>query len=285
MQSKLNSSCFALLIALTATSLFASTVNAHEYWVEPSKFEIKKGASITANLRNGQNFKGPSFPYIKENTDLYKITNSTQNITPKQRTGNSPAFNYTATNEGLHLVSFQSSFDTLDFETWPKFTHYVENQGFTRLIEKHLARGLKKTGFQEQYARCAKALIQVGNISKGEDKLTGLKFELVANKNPYTLKEGDILPVSLFYEGSPVANKQIQVFHYDGSSEATSFKLLTDKNGNANIALKGSGKFMLNSVYIYEGDEDQNTELAEYQSYWTSLVFGITGTDDLLSAK
>lgn len=289
MRSKFYSSCFTFLFTLTVASHFTSTVNAHEYWVEPTKFKIKEGAAITANLRNGQDFKGPSFPYIKEETNLYKVTNSTQSVTPNQRTGNSPAFNYTTTSDGLHLVSFQNDFNTLNFETWPKFTHYVENQGFTGLIEKHLARGLEKIGFQEQYARCAKALIQVGDIVKGTkqntDKLTGLKFELVANKNPYTLKEGDKLPVTLFYEGSPVADKQIQVFHDDGTNKATNFKLRTDKNGNADITLNGSGKFMLNAVYIYAGDEDPNTEIAEYQSYWTSLVFGIKGTDALLSAQ
>lgn len=282
MFSKTISSSFALIVIFTTSSLTSLQANAHEYWVEPTKFEIQKGEPIKANLRNGQNFRGSAFPYVKGNIDIYSITNTGDSVIPKQRTGNNPAFNFTTTNEGLHIASYQGKFDTLDFKLWPKFTHYVENQGFDGMLERHLARGIPKVGFQEQYARCAKALIQVGDITNGQDKLTGLKYELVANKNPYTLDQNDTLPVTLYYEGAPVANKQIQVFRDDGISDVTSFKLRTDTNGNANIALTGGGKFMLNSVYIYEGDEDPNTELAEYQSYWASLVFGIMGTDEML---
>lgn len=282
MLSKTISSGSILLVTLTAICLNTLEANAHEFWVEPTKFEIEKGAPIEANLRNGQNFRGAAFPYVKDTTAIYSITNTTQSISPKQRTGNNPAFDYKTTNDGLHIATYQGVFDTLDFKEWDKFTHYVENQGFDGMLERHKERGLPQTDFKEQYARCAKALIQVGNGTVGEDKLTGLKYELVANKNPFALSQNDTLPVTLYYEGKPVANKQIQVFRDDGIGDVTNFKLRTNKNGNANIELKGGGKFMLNSVYIYEGDEDPKTELAAYQSYWATLVFGIMGTDELL---
>lgn len=282
MFSKSISNRSTLAVLITVLSLFALDTNAHEFWVEPTKYEIEKGASIKANLRNGQDFRGAAFPYVKDTTVIYSITNSASNISPKQRTGNNPAFDYITQNDGLHIASYQGSFDTLDFKTWDKFTHYVENQSFDGMLERHKQRGLPQTNFKEQYARCAKALIQVGDGTQGEDKLTGLKYELVANKNPYTLMQNDTLPVTLFYEGKPTADRQIQVFRDDGVGDVTNFKIRTDKNGNANIDLKGGGKFMLNSVYIYEGDEDPKTELAAYQSYWATLTFGIMGTDELL---
>lgn len=281
MLSKSISSHIISFVLFSSINLFVTDTKAHEFWVEPTKYEIEKGDTIKASFRNGQDFKGSSFPYVKEEIDIYKVTNSSGVTNPKQRTGNSPAFDFKTKNNGLHIASYQGKFDTLEFKTWPKFTHYVKNQGYSDFIKLHENKGLPKTGFKEQYARCAKALIQVGNGFEGSDTLTGLKYELVANKNPYSLSENDSLPVTLFYEGKPVANKQIQVFRDDGNKDITNFKLRTDANGKANIELKGGGKFMLNSVYLYEGDTDPNTKLPEYQSYWATLTFGIMGTDEI----
>lgn len=279
MLSKPISSHISSFLIISSVSLFAFDANAHEFWIEPLKFEIEIGSNIEANFRNGQDFKGAAFPYVKQEIDLYTITNSGESVSPKQRTGNSPAFDFKTKNEGLHIASYQGKFDTLDFKKWSKFTHYVENQGYSDFIKRHKTRGLPKTGFQEQYARCAKALIQVGNGFDGSDTLTGLKYELVANKNPYSLSQNDSMPVTLYYEGKPAAGKQIQVFRDDGTKPVKNFKLITDENGKAIIPLEGGGKFMLNSVYLYEGDTDPNTKLPEYQSYWATLTFGIIGTD------
>lgn len=251
---------------------------AHEYWIEPDAYQFEDG-NIEGYLRNGQDFKGGAFPYT-DNFVQFTLTNSSGTTDIKNRVGNSPALDLPATIEGLNIASFQNKFDTLKFTKWEKFTSYLENQGLDGIAERHKQRGLPDVDFIEQYARCAKALYQVGEIS-GEDQLTGLKFEFVAQENPYTLSQNDEITFILYWEKKPLAHRQVQLFAFNGDLRIAKFK--TNENGEVTIPLTGGGKFMLSAVHMIDGDNDPETETAEWQSYWASMVFGINGTDDLLA--
>lgn len=265
------------IIILTGLGL-ANFANAHEYWIEPAAYEFEDG-NIEGFLRNGQNFKGSAFPFIKDNFDIFTITNSKGVTQVENKIGNSPALDMPATVPGLNIASYQNKFDTLRFSKWEKFTTYLESEGLNEFAEKHIKRGLLKEGFVEQYARCAKALFQFGE-GEGADQLTGMKFEFVADQNPYKLEASDKLTFTLYWEEKPLVARQVQLFAYDGDLEVTKFT--TDKDGKVTIPLTGGGKFLLSAVHMIEGDDDPETPTAEWQSYWASLVFGIRGTDAVL---
>lgn len=264
------------LLLLTGTA----ATSAHEYWIEPKAYEIEPGAELQADLKNGQNFKGLTFTYIKSRFERFTLTGPGSTEPVPGRDGDLPPLRMTVDEPGLYIAAYQSVFDRLKFEKWEKFTQYLDNQGLDGIAEAHRRRGLPETGFTEQYARCAKALIRVGE-GKGEDRVTGLAFELVAEKNPYRLSGSAVLPVRLYWQGNPQPDSQIEIFRFDGALEKT--KLRTDSEGRAEIPLAGGGKFLLNAVHMAPGDSDPETATAEWVSYWASLVFGIDGTDALLS--
>ncbi|MFK7902896.1 MAG: DUF4198 domain-containing protein [Nitratireductor sp.] len=263
---------------------------AHEYWIEPEQFEYKTGENLKADLKNGEDFQGYSYSYIKDSTKIYSITSQSTTITPNQRTGNRPAFNYKIKDQGLHIASFQNRFDRITFKSFEKFETYASAQGLDGIVERHEKRGLSKEEIVEEYARSAKALVQVGDLesnsnTQNADQLTGLTYEFVVDKNPYSLSQNDALPLTLFYEGKPMANKQIKVFRESllEENDVEIFKLRTDENGKAKISLQGGGKFLLSSVHMIEGDDDPTTKIGEWQSYWASLVFGIKGSQERAS--
>ena len=271
---------FTLVLSFHAPSVFA-----HEYWLEPRIYMVEKGEQISGDLKNGQHFKGSAFSYIDSQFDQFTITgpNGSKDVTG--RNGDRPAFANKPEADGLYSASYQGKFDKITFTDPEKLKQYSEYEGFQGVLERHAERGLPDTKFYEQYARCAKALFQVGSPDEtgNQDSLTGMKFELVAEANPYTLRETDTFPVRLYWEGKPMADVQIRMFRIN--TELATIEIRTDNEGRALFPLAGGGKYMLNAVHILEGDDDAETDTAEWISFWASLSFGIGNTDEVLKTR
>ncbi len=274
---------FAVSLAGLAFSGFVPlAASAHEYWVEPREYVLDAPGQILADIRNGENYKSSNFSYIPRQFEFFKVTGPDGEAPVEGRTGDVPALSHTLSSPGLYTISYQGNFDKITFRDAAKIREYFDYEGLDGALERHLERGLAEDVFYEFYARCAKALVQVGPAGEDgrQDELTGMKFELVAEENPYTLEATDSLPVRLYLEGVPSPNRQIRIFRFDGELENTT--IITDAQGRALIPLAGGGKFLLNAVHLYEGDEDPETEIPEWYSYWASLTFGIKGTDEML---
>lgn len=272
------------IAAFCGISLIFLAVSAqgHEYWVEPHKFEVEAGAAIRADLKNGENFEGIRLYYLTGRFTKFEVFAPSGPQPVGGYEGNQPALDHRSGESGLHVISYQSIFDRLTFDKADKFTAYLEEQGLDGILEEHAARGLPPTGFTEQYARSAKALVAVGD-GAGADRLTGLPLELVALDNPYE-NAGDGAPVvvRLYWQGEPLADRQVLVFQYNGLS-LRQWKLRTDDQGRAAIDVRGGGKFLLSSVYMFAGDDDPQTPTDEWVSYWASLTFAMPGADALLA--
>ncbi len=262
----------------------ALPVFAHEFWIEPEQYEITVGDMLKADLRNGEKYKGNRLYYLKHRFKKFEIHNESGIHKIEGSDGDQPALAFKTSEAGLHILSYQSVFDMLTMEKWEKFVSYLNNQGLDGIEKRHLERGLWQAYINEEYARTIKALVKVGH-GKGADRLTGLPYEFVAQENPYTMKldaeKPNFLTVRLFLDGKPQANKQVLIFQNNG--EITEQNIRTDAQGFAKIPLAGGGKFMLSSVHMYEGDDDSNTKIPEWYSYWANLTFGIPGTDELLN--
>ena len=270
-----------------ATALVASAfthhAEAHEYWIEPNKFEIAPGDNIEADLRNGQNFKGNRLYFLTNGFTRFDIWDGHDFHKAEGSNGDQPALKFTTKKPGLHILTYQSTFSSLTFKKWEKFVTYTKNQGLNDAINKHLSRGLAKTDFKESYARTIKALVNVGD-GAGNDKRTGLPFEFVAQKNPYRVQADDKAPqqivVRLFLEDKWAGNKQVLIFQNNGNITQSTGR--TDDQGLITIPLKGGGKFMLSAVHMFEGDDDPETKKPEWFSYWANLIFALPGADELL---
>lgn len=276
----------AVVFFLLVTSAFAPA-SAHEYWLNPILFEIPAGETIMADLRNGENYKGGLQIYVDRFIKRFEVHDGKKSNKVTGANGDQPAAKYQTQNPGLHIITYQSTFDSLVFNEWEKFLTYLENQGLDTIARRHLARGLPKTGFKEEYARTVKSLVKVGH-GEGQDLNTGMPFEFVAQDNPYTMgadpQKEQFLKVRLFLGEKWQANKQVLIFQQNSpdNNNVTRSVTRTDARGYVQVPLKGGGKFMLSSVHMFEGDDDSNTKRPEWLSYWANLTFALPGADELL---
>ncbi|MEL0435502.1 DUF4198 domain-containing protein [Phycobacter sp. K97] len=243
---------------------------AHEFWIEPKSYQVSAGEPVTADLVNGQSFKGARLPYFEKRTKRFEVISGAQRLEYQGRMGDLPALSLRAAEPGLLTVVHETEPETLNYKDWEKFDAFAQHKGFADIRERHGERGLPFEDFTERYSRHAKALIAVGS-GAGTDSLRGLETEFVAEANPYTL-EADTLPVRIYYQGEPRAGAQIEVFERTPTGEVTVFLLRSDTGGRAEIPVKPGHSYLLDAVVLRPADADSG---AVWETLWAALTFAV----------
>lgn len=277
------------LVALPALCLTAGLVSkqpalAHEFWIEPEKYQVETGDTLRAGLRNGEMFKGARLPYLDARIRRFE-TSLGDRVTPYEgRMGDMPAMVLEAEQPGLLVVLHETTPDLITYDSWEKFAAFAQAQGLFDAQEQHQARGLPSSGFGEYYTRHSKLLVAVGD-GAGSDRAFDLEIEFVALQNPYDLllpEDGSAanLQAQLLYQGQARPLAQVELFERstEDSKEARVQRHLftTDVQGMVHIPVRSGRRYLLNSVVLrpYTAPIGQTPE-AVWESLWASMVFAI----------
>ncbi len=253
--------------ALIALALAGAPATAHEFWIAPQDGTVAPGAEIIADLKVGQKLRGEPYPYLSNRFQSFTVTLGDTTTEVAGNEGDIPALNYVADRPGLYVIAHHTIAFRLTYDDWAIFRSYLADEGLDSLAGLHRERGLPDTGFAERYTRCAKALVQVGPVDPVDrDVRIGLPLELVAEANPYA-PGIEMLPVTLTWQGAPVANRQINIFRDDGT--VTRITATTDETGRALIPLTGDGEYLLNAVVLRAVDDAP----VVWASHWATLSF------------
>ena len=241
---------------------------AHEFWIEPEAGVIEPGEAIVAGLKVGTMLKGEPYPYLSNRFVRFEVIQAGRAEPVSGTEGDLPALSQPAPGAGLTAIVQQTVAFRVTHDDPALFRQYLVDEGLDGILEHHRARGLPETGFAERYTRYAKALVQVGPVAPGAtDRSNGMPFEIVAGANPYA--EGQaVLPVTLLWQGAPLAHWQISVFRDNG--DVTRTPVRTDAEGRVELPL-GSGRYLLNAVLMEPADDDP----VVWSSHWASLSFDL----------
>ena len=255
------------LAKLTVVLLFSSislTSSAHELWLEPEAFITQPNSKLNAHIKVGQKFNGDKFPYLRSETKSLKLFLEQKSITLQPRDGDYPAIQSLLEESGLHVLSYESTPEKVDYKNFEIFKTFLKDEG---IWNEWSAKNpdFINSDINETYTRYAKSLIQVGTKS-GEDFNTGLLFELIALNNPYGSENK--IDVLLLYKNKPFPNSQITIFNKTGN-ETTISKIKTNNDGKAIISLEKKGAFLISAVH-FKKSEIKN---ADWHSLWASLTF------------
>ena len=256
---------------MTGFLLITGVAQSHEFWVEPDKFMAAEGDQVTLDLRVGQLLSGASYPFFSRKFVRYDITVSGETMPLDGREGDTPSATFIADREGLNVISYHALPESLTYEAFSDFVEFVEDEGLAQVVDQHRERGLPDVGFTEGYSRNSKALVQIGPVKNGQnDEFTGMPHELVAMSNPYAGQ--DTLQVKLLWQGEPVPNTQVAIFHRAADGVVSRALTRTDGAGIAAIPTANAGFYMLSSVRLDERDADSGEV---WHSTWAALSFGV----------
>ena len=256
-------------LAAAIAILFAAPMSdAHEFWISPEAGKVAAGDTIRADLKVGLMLEGESYPYLSNRFTRFEVISAGGRLPVTGSQGDLPALARLTARPGLNVIAHQTVAFRAMHDDWALFQRYLREEGLTEFEQVHIGRGLPRRNFAERYTRYAKALIQAGPVREGDGDLqTGMKLELTASGNPYREGATD-LPIALTWQGSPLANRQINVFHKK-EGITTRESVVTDVNGRARIALNSAGEYLLNAVHLVPPD-DRNVAWA---SHWATLSF------------
>lgn len=258
--------------------IFISPIGkAHEMWIQPLNYSLKLGDKVFANEIVGQDFKGNKYAYLDSSYKSLNISIGDITRVVKSRLGDLPTIQEETLEEGLHVITAETTASELTYETSEKFANFLNADGLQWVFEAHKKRGLPEKGFTEVYRRSPKTLIKVGH-GKGEDKVFGLPLEWVVETNPYTT-DGNIR-ARLLWQGKPAINMYVNIFNKpkrtSPNSELIKTNLLTDFEGRIEIPRANGGLFLINSVKMIEPNEATALQTsAVWESIWGSLTYEI----------
>ena len=254
-------------------SLTAAPLGAHEFWIEPSEYQVSANGNLRGDIVNGQEFEGTKLPYVPQRFVHFVnyVGGERQNV--EGRTGDLPAMDVAPVAEGLNVVAYQARSATVDYETWEKFQKFVDHKDFGDVLSVHQARGLPMDGFKEIYSRYSKTLIGVGNAA-GADSRIGMLTEIVALTNPYTDDLSGGVQVQVFYKNDVRPNTQVEVF-IKAPDGAVSIELYrTDDRGIATVPVVSGNSYMVDAVVLREPSESFAAQSgAVWETLWANLTF------------
>lgn len=245
----------------------------HEFWIDPLRWIIPEGEMIEAHIRQGQDLKGATLPYIPNATRRIEIAGPSGLRPVDAIVGDRPAFAAVAQQGGLHTLIYVTADTNLVYSEYEKFEVFVKNKSLGDTLERHHERGLHRTQFIERYSRYSKSLVAVGD-GGGSDREFGLLTELTALANPYTDDTSAGVPVKLTYQASPRINEQIQIFDRDPAGAVTVTTTRTDTAGRALIPVTPGHSYMLDAVVMRPlGAETARDPV--WESLWANLTFHV----------
>jgi uncharacterized GH25 family protein len=153
--------------------------------------------------------------------------------------------------------------------TAEKFNQYLQEEGLDAVAAMRASRKQTAEGAREMFTRCAKSLILSGAPADTQgDRALGFTLELIAERNPYTLRDGEELPVRLTYEGRPLAGALVIAMNRMNPAERVSAR--TGQDGRVRLKLRPAGMWMIKAVHMIAAPAGSD---ADWHSYWASLTF------------
>ena len=260
--------CACLLAALVLSRL---PLAAHDMWIEPTAYLPDAGKIIGLRLRVGQDLLGDPLPHNSALIDQFISVDSTGRKPVVGRDGADPAGLVRVTAPGLLVVGYKSNPSPIVLPA-AKFNQYLKEEGLESIAELRARHNQTDSEAREVFSRCAKSLVFSGMPADTEaaqtDRSLGFTLELITLKNPYTLRAGEDLPVSLTYEGRPLSGALVVAMNR--LNPAAKMMARTDKNGRVAFKLPQPGMWLIKAVHMIPAPAGTN---ADWASFWASLTF------------
>jgi uncharacterized GH25 family protein len=255
--------CLLLLAAVFPAS-------AHDFWIEPSRYEPAPGELVRLRLFVGQDFQGEGVPRNEVWIERFDAVAGGTAAHVVGLDGSDPAGLLRPAAEGPLVVAYGSLPSYVEVDP-AKFEAYLVAEG---LDEPKAARAKAKsagTPGRERFSRCAKTLLSVGGRSgSGSTNAVGLTLEIVPESDPGEWKAGAPLSFRVLDHGKPLRNALVKA--RDRESARDPLEARTDAAGHVIFRLPRPGAWMIGAVHMVPVRDDPR---ADWESFWASLTFDL----------
>jgi hypothetical protein len=251
--------------------LIISSLYGHDLYLMPQNFRPAAGEATLISAHTGD-----SFPFSEQPVDPARLTSLPAN---EWRMLGKATHATMQVQPGSQYFGVFTKPRFLEMEA-AKFIDYLKEEGLTTQLEAYSAMTGKS---REMYSKFAKTYIVAGQSSGNFSTPLGLKIEIVPQADPSHLKPGDELPVQLLFDGTPLADIQMEIAtSRDPRTKSVLTKAgRTNSKGMLSIPVPASGKIRLHAVAM----KRVKAETHDWESYWASLTFEVPSATPTQSSK
>jgi hypothetical protein len=269
-----------MLLALVAMTLvLMPTLQAHDFWIEPSTFHPETGATVAIGLRVGQDFVSDAVRRSSDAIETFVVRQDGRDQAIDGIEGADPAGWLRADARTTAIIVYRSRPSYLEM-TATAFEDYLRLEGLERIVRLRAERGLGDEPGRERFSRHAKALLTGRHASEDVTRPFGLTYEIVPDADP-TLR---LRPLRgrVLYEGEPLSGALVvAMLQRDPSMRLTA---RTDESGAFSLPLPCGGVWLVKSVHMVETPWLSSwLSGADSDSFWASLIFEAPGADAEMS--
>jgi uncharacterized GH25 family protein len=223
--------------------LIARAGQAHEFWVQPSKFQIAPSAALSIALQVGD---GPMRQ--RSRIPLHRITR------------------FDAIGPSGELIDLRAS-----LAATAKHDVTFDAPGTYVLA---LATDNRAYSHRERYSRAAKSIVQVGAASgQSQAYVTqplGLPLEIVPLVSPCSEPRPIGIPVRIVYEGYALPGAHVKLYKLEQELTPVDVRR-TDHTGLATFPVPASGSWLMSVVWTQRLESSPD---ADFETIFASLTFG-----------
>lgn len=258
---------FRLLLIVTAL-LAAIPAQAHDFWIQPSTFRPAVGSVVKVRLRVGEHYSGDPVPRNNSKIESFEAVTSKGRQQIGGTDQSDPAGMFLVRAPGSTVISYRSKPSFVEL-TPEKINQYIREEGLDWIREMRIRKGETAKPWKEGFSRCAKSLLRTGTgPAKGFDQPTGLRLELIPEKDPYTLAVNGKMPLRLLFEGRPLKGTLIIGLNEKDPSKRVEAR--SDRHGRVVLQLPLGGNWMIKAVHVIPAPAGME---ADWESLWASVTF------------
>ncbi len=244
---------------------------AHEFWLQAKQYFLRPGDNLLVQFMVGENFMGEPWN-LKRHTieilDLYEAGTKRSIVDSVQK--EQGFLQVKMKTPGTKMLVLQSNNAFVEL-TGDKFNAYLKEGGLDEVFtQREKTQALQKAA-RELYSRHTKLLVQVGDkLDDVYKREIGLPIEIIPEKNPYSLKQGDTQKFLILFEGKPLFGAKVKLWNRF-NNRTTIQNIYTEQNGMIEMRVSNPGPWMVSIVKMVASKDPK----ADWQSYWGTLVFGV----------
>ncbi len=260
---------------LLAWIALATSVAAHDFWLEPASFQPRVGARVDLQLVVGEHFAGDLVPRKEARILAFASLDAAGRETAVLGLeGKTPAGLWKAEAPGLHVLGYRSNGTAIELEAG-KFERYLVEEGLEFVVAERKSRGESAAPGRELYARCAKSIVVARSEKElaaadwaGWDRVLGYPLELVPTANPCRLASDADLTVRVLFRGQPLPDALVGCTPKQDPAQAV--RARTDAEGRVTFRPRLGGAHLLRVVHMTRAADGA---AHDWESQWASLTF------------
>lgn len=262
-----------LIIAVVFIFLvMSSSMPAHDLWLVPGKFAVKPGETVALFANSGMDFpkslNSVAPDRVSHSVLLGKAVKEKLTKLSVKDTFSSTKCILKTPGTYVAAISLRAREIKLSAK---EFNEYLLHDGLSAIHKLREKKGILDQDAVEYYSKYAKAIIQAGDTPDDTPlKPLGLPIEIVPLTNPYSLKQGDNIKVTVLYLGKPLPNAELG-WSFPGIGEGFAGSVKTDDKGIALVPLSKKGAYVIRLTYM----EWVKKKTHQWESHWASLTFEV----------